>query len=168
MKNLVYIVIIIGFIAIVALGQREKWTANPEVQSIEPTETSEPAAMTSPDTNTTASSTTDALITVATPTAGQSVANPITVSGEARGYWFFEASAPVVVTNWDGLIIGEGYITAEGDWMTEGFVPFSGTIAYNLPADSYSASGTIIFQRANPSDLPQNDAAYEVPVQLRQ
>jgi hypothetical protein len=103
-------------------------------------------------------------INVSSPTPQQSVATPILLAGEAQGNWFFEATAPVVVVNWDGLIIGEGYIEAEGDWMTTDFLPFSGTVAFDLPVDSYSASGTIIFQRANPSDLPENDAAVEIPV----
>lgn len=106
------------------------------------------------------------LITVYTPAANETVGNPIALTGEARGYWFFEATAPVVVTNWDGLIIGESYVTAEGEWMTEDFVPFSGTIEYDLPADSYSTRGTVILMRSNPSGLPENDAAVEIPVTL--
>lgn len=107
------------------------------------------------------------LIVVRTPIAEGVVSSPITLSGEARGYWFFEASAPVVVVDWDGRIIGESYVTAQGDWMTEDFVPFTGTIEYDLPVDSYSASGTVIFQRDNPSGLPENDATFEVPVLLQ-
>lgn len=106
------------------------------------------------------------LIEIAEPYPNTTTSNPITLSGTARGYWFFEANAPVVVANWDGLIIGEGYITADDEWMTEDFVPFSGTVSYTLPADSYSASGTVIFKRSNPSDLPENDAAVEIPVTL--
>lgn len=108
------------------------------------------------------------LIRVSEPTAGVEIDNPVEVSGEAKGYWFFEATAPVSIVNWDGLIIGEGYISADGEWMTEDFVPFTGTIEYELPEDSYSASGTIIFMKSNPSDLPENDAAFEIPVMLEE
>ncbi|MEK7638933.1 MAG: Gmad2 immunoglobulin-like domain-containing protein [Patescibacteria group bacterium] len=108
------------------------------------------------------------LITITSPLPGETVANPVVVRGEARGTWFFEASAPVIVTNWDGLIIGQGFVMTEGEWMTEDFVPFSGTISYELPADSYSATGTIIFQKDNPSGLPEYDQAVEVVVQLSQ
>jgi len=107
------------------------------------------------------------LINISSPDAAASVGNPIELSGEARGQWYFEASAPVVVVDWDGRIIGESFVTAEDDWMTEDFVSFSGSIAYDLPDDSYSASGTVIFRRANPSGLPENDAAVEVPVVLK-
>lgn len=105
-----------------------------------------------------------ALIRIKSPLAGETIPNPVTVRGEARGYWFFEASAPVVVVNWDGLIIGEGYVMTESEWMTEDFVPFSGTISYDLPADTYSKNGTVIFMRDNPSGLPENDTAVEIPV----
>ncbi len=106
------------------------------------------------------------LITVTSPLPGSTVGNPIQIQGTARGFWFFEASAPVTVVNWDGLIIGEGYITAEGDWMTEEFVPFSGIVSYTLPADSYSTRGAIIMKKDNPSGLPENDKALEFPIEL--
>jgi hypothetical protein len=106
------------------------------------------------------------IIQVQSPQVGDEVMSPVAVSGQARGYWFFEATAPVSVTNWDGLIIGEGYIEADGDWMTEDFVPFSGSISYTQEPSPYSATGTIIFHRANPSGLPENDAAVEITVQL--
>jgi|GEM_PF-1827273 len=109
---------------------------------------------------------TSGIIVIDEPVTEAAVDSPIVVSGQARGYWFFEATAPVTVTNWDGLIIGEGYITADGDWMTEDFVPFTGDIAYTQLVSPYSATGTIIFHRANPSALPENDAAIEVTVQL--
>lgn len=106
-------------------------------------------------------------IIVNAPKDGQVVASPLMLSGSARGFWFFEATAPVVVVDWDGRIVGESYIEATGEWMTEEFVPFEGTISFTLPDDSYSASGTLIFQRANPSGLPEHDQAVEVPVKFQ-
>jgi len=107
------------------------------------------------------------LIDVALPLVGSTVLSPIAVSGQARGQWFFEATAPVTVTNWNGLIMGEGYITAQGNWMTEEFVPFTGSISYTQPVDTYSATGTLIFHNDNPSGLPEYAAAYEMIVQLQ-
>jgi len=164
MRSFVYIVLIVGVVAIIVLAQVEKLTTEPFEQSAVESTATDPISTT---TETVGTTTTDAaLISVTAPLPGETVGSPIMVRGEARGYWFFEGDAPVVVTNWDGLIIGEGYITAHGDWMNEDLVPFTGAIAYTLPADSYSASGTVIFQRDNPSGRPENDAAYEVPVQL--
>lgn len=98
--------------------------------------------------------------------AGDSISSPLTITGEARGYWFFEASFPIVLTDWDGRIIAEHYATAEGEWMTEEFVPFRATIEFETPAGPGGPinRGALILHRDNPSDLPENDAAFEIPV----
>jgi hypothetical protein len=106
------------------------------------------------------------LIKVTSPLPNGTIQSPLEVRGEARGYWFFEATAPVVIVDWDGLIIAEGYIEAEGDWMTEEFVPFTGTIEFDV-ADirgGYSNEGTIIFHNHNASDLPEHDEVFEFPI----
>lgn len=106
------------------------------------------------------------LIVVDVPQAYATVTTPLQVTGKARGYWYFEASFPIIVTDWDGLIIGEGYATAEGDWMTEDFVPFTATVDFTLPPDTPYRRGTIIFKKDNPSGLPEHDDALEIPVQF--
>ncbi len=108
----------------------------------------------------------DDLIIITAPTPNQEVASPIYVSGRARGTWFFEASFPITVVNWDGLIIGEGIATAEGDWMTEEFVPFTASITYSLDKDTPYTRGAIILKKDNPSGLPEHDDAREIPVTL--
>src|SRR6185436_520379 len=59
--------------------------------------------------------------------AGDTVSSPLTVTGEARGNWYFEASFPAVLVDWDGKIIAQLPAQAQGDWMTQEFVPFSVT-----------------------------------------
>lgn len=105
-------------------------------------------------------------IRIASPRPGDAIANPLKVRGEARGYWFFEASFPVIVTDWNGQIIGEGYAQAQGDWMTEEFVPFEGEIAFDVAKiqGGYSDRGTLILKKDNPSGLPEHDDALEIPV----
>lgn len=94
--------------------------------------------------------------------------SPLMLSGEARGYWFFEADFPVVLTNWDGLIIAEGIATAGDEWMTEDFVSFTSTLEfvnpYNEGDPDFMKNGALILQRDNPSGLPENDDALEVPI----
>jgi hypothetical protein len=109
------------------------------------------------------------LIRVDTPTQEQTISSPLEISGEARGQWLFEADAPVVLTDWDGRIIAEGYISAEGSWMTDDFVPFSGTLEFSTPEDTgpQSVRGSLIIQRANPSGQPENDMAVEMPVRFQ-
>jgi len=98
------------------------------------------------------------------PRPNQVVLEKLKLYGQARGTWFFEADAPVVVTDWDGKIIGEGYISTTEDWMTENFISFTGEIEFEIP-EMYDY-GTLILQKANPSDLPENDAALEVPIRF--
>jgi hypothetical protein len=97
---------------------------------------------------------------------------PLVLSGQARGMWFFEADFPVVIVNWDGLIIGEGVATALDEWMTEEFVPFTATVAFNNPYNEgdpdFMKNGAIILQRDNPSGLPENDDALEIPIRFAQ
>lgn len=108
------------------------------------------------------------LIRLTTPLPNTIISSPLSISGEARGYWFFEASFPVVLTNWDGLIIAEGIATADGEWMTEDFVPFTATLEFVSPyaadAPDFMSRGALILQRDNPSGLPENDDALEIPV----
>lgn len=104
------------------------------------------------------------LVLVTNPEPNTVVDNPITITGEARGYWFFEASFPIVVTDWKGLIIGEGYATADSDWMTEDYVPFTATVSYDLPADTPYMRGYLILMKDNPSGLPEHDAAIDIPI----
>lgn len=102
------------------------------------------------------------LITVATPLPQSLVGSPVTVTGEARGYWFFEASFPITVTDAAGTVLGTGYATAGDSWMTEDFVPFTGTVTFTATTDS----GFIIFHKDNPSGLPENDDSFSVPVRF--
>ena len=78
--------------------------------------------------------------------------------------WFFEASFPVVLTNWDGLIIAEGIATAQGEWMTTEFVPFEATLKFIVDKNAYSNRGFLILRKDNPSGLPEHDDALEIPI----
>lgn len=102
------------------------------------------------------------LIRLNTPRPNLIVSSPLIIEGEARGFWFFEGDFPVVITDWDGLIIGESFASAKGEWMTEEFVPFSAVLEFDVP--SYSSKGTLILRKDNPSGLPEYDDALEVPV----
>jgi hypothetical protein len=104
----------------------------------------------------------DDLIRVNYPRPSDTISSPLEVVGTARGNWYFEASFPVYVVNWDGLIIGEGHAEAQGDWMTTDFVPFKGTITFDDP--TVYNRGAVIFKKDNPSGDPQYDDAVEIPI----
>lgn len=100
------------------------------------------------------------MIELFSPREGEKISSPLLITGQARGGWFFEATFPVVLTDWDGLIIAEGYATAEGEWMTEEFVPFTAELTFTKP--TYGGRGSLILQKNNPSGLPENDDALEI------
>jgi hypothetical protein len=108
------------------------------------------------------------LIVVASPLPGAIIENGVTISGQARGNWFFEASFPVTLVDWDGLIIAEGIATAGSDWMTTEFVPFTTTLNFTSPYQAgepdFMKRGSLIFKKDNPSGLPEFDDALEIPV----
>jgi len=107
---------------------------------------------------------TNDLIRVTSPIENSVVGSPLIVRGEARGSWYFEASFPIVLVNWDGFIISETHAEAKGDWMTEDFVPFEAQVIFDKP--EYGATGTLILKNDNPSGLPENDKAIEIPVRF--
>lgn len=107
------------------------------------------------------------LIKLTTPRPNDIVSSPLVITGQARGPWFFEASFPVYLTNWDGLIIAEGIATAQGEWMTTEFVPFTATLTFAVDPQVYSKAATLILKKDNPSGLPEHDDALEIPLMLK-
>ncbi len=84
------------------------------------------------------------------------------ITGEARGPWFFEGSFPIEVVDIEGTVIAQGIAQANGEWMTESFVPFSVTLT--LPANVVGQAGSLLLKKDNPSDEPQLDDLLEIPV----
>jgi|GEM_PF-1828583 len=108
------------------------------------------------------------LINVSSPRPLTKIQSPFHISGMARGNWFFEASAPVLLTDSAGRIIAKGTIHAEGNWMTSDFVPFSTDLTFVSPYKAgmpdATKKGTLIFKKDNPSGDPKNDDSLEIPV----
>lgn len=104
------------------------------------------------------------LIRVDYPKPDQTITSPLIIKGTARGNWFFGASFPVVLTDWDGRIIADGIATAKSNWMTADFVPFEATLTFSVDKDVYSRRGSLILKKDNPSGLPEYDDALEIPV----
>jgi hypothetical protein len=92
--------------------------------------------------------------------------SPLVVTGEARGTWYFEATFPLALLDAQGNTLANGYAQAEGEWMTEDFVPFRAELTFTAPAAATETAGTLVLQKANPSDLPEHAAEVRVPVRL--
>jgi len=104
------------------------------------------------------------LIRVYSPQPNQEITSPLSITGEARGYWFFEASFPVKLLDKNGNVIAQTPAQAQGEWMTENFVPFSAEITFS---NSETQNGTLVLEKDNPSDLPQNADELRIPVILK-
>ncbi len=109
------------------------------------------------------------LIRINTPRPNQVITSPLLIEGEVRGNWFFEGDFPVILTNWDGLIIAEGFVTTKEEWMTEDFITFEGILEFEKPEiiNGFSNRGTLILRKDNPSGLPEYDDALEIPILLQ-
>src|SRR3989344_9274345 len=102
------------------------------------------------------------LVVLTRPIAGEYILSPVIIEGRARGTWFFEASFPIVIVDWDGLIIGQGIAQAQSEWMTTDYVPFRAEISFIKSV--VKNNGWIILKKDNPSGLSQNDDAFEVAI----
>lgn len=99
-------------------------------------------------------------VRVGSPLPGASVGKSFTVQGEARGPWYFEASFPVEVRDPSGEQVGLGIAQAEGEWMTEEFVPFTAQVS----VPDYTGPATLVLKKDNPSGLPENDDSVEFEI----
>jgi len=99
-------------------------------------------------------------IVVELPFPGAVTGKEFKVIGQARGPWFFEADFPVEVLDKDGNSLALAIATAEGEWMTTEFVPFSADIT--VP-ESYIGPATLVLYKDNPSDMRELDASMSFP-----
>lgn len=160
------IVIVLLLIIIALLA----WLAfvKPVQAPVVPMATSTPAVTQTPDE--TPATTTEVpkplheKINVSSPKANASVAKKFTIIGKAPGNWFFEASAPYMVTTPEGDKIAQGTLRAIGDWMTTNLVDFKADVSIN-PA--YSGPATLVLLKDNPSGMPENDDSLEIPITIQ-
>ena len=104
------------------------------------------------------------LIRVTEPDFETAVSSPLLVKGIARGFWFFEASFPVILQDEHGDEIASGIAEAQSSWMTENFVPFKVVLHFSNPV---SERGVLIFKKDNPSGLLEHDDELRIPVTFK-
>jgi hypothetical protein len=101
-------------------------------------------------------------IQLLSPNAGETIQSPLTVSGEARGTWFFENSFPVVLKNSRGITLAISVASSSEDWMTENFIPFEAVLEF--PEQTPGTVGRLILMKDNPSGDPARDEELWVPI----
>ncbi len=94
----------------------------------------------------------------------QPIESPFLVEGEARGTWFFEGVLPVYLEDEQGNVLAYGSATSTESWMTEDFIPFLVTLEFE---PGLAEEGTLIFEKENPSGLPENAGMIKVPVEFK-
>jgi len=100
-------------------------------------------------------------IVIDTPKAQDEVSSPLTITGKARGTWYFEASFPLQLLDNVGNVVTTSFATAQGDWMTTEFVPFTATVNFDA---GDATSGVLIIKNDNPSGDPSRDKEIRIPV----
>jgi hypothetical protein len=101
-------------------------------------------------------------IKVISPAPNEIIRSPLELTGEART-WYFEGSFPVKILDANGSVLGNSYVTAQGDWMTTDFVVFKGEIDFT---PSKTETGKIVFMKDNPSDRRELDESFELPIKF--
>lgn len=142
-------------IAIIVLGVWFFWAERTHAPAVEtPMEKLPPAMANDPS----------QMIEVTGPAQNTQITSPLTITGRARGPWYFEASFPIELQDNNGAPIATTTGQAQGDWMTENWVPFTATLTF--PTQPAGSLGKIVLKKDNPSGEPQNDASIVVPVQF--
>ena len=103
------------------------------------------------------------LIVVDLPFPGAVTGKEFVVTGKARGTWYFEASFPVQILDKDGKVLVALPAQAQGDWMTENFVPFK--VVVKVP-NTYIGPATLVLRKDNPSGLPEKEAYISFPITI--
>lgn len=106
-----------------------------------------------------------ARVAVLSPGPGGVVDKTFTVTGKAPGPWFSEAQFPIQVRNANGDIIGDGSAHTDGNWQSDDVVPFTADVTISDP--TYKGAVRLILMRDNPSGMPENDDAVEIPIVIR-
>lgn len=103
------------------------------------------------------------LIIVTAPLPDQLITSPLIITGEARGTWFFEANFPVSLLDSNENVLALHYAETEEEWMTEDFISFTATIEFD---DPQTATGFLVLDKNNPSDIREHDAQLIIPVRF--
>jgi hypothetical protein len=103
------------------------------------------------------------LIRVHSPAPGALARSPLRVTGEARGTWYFEATFPITLYDEQRRPLVQSYATAQGEWMTEDFVPFVADLVF---AAGDAQEGTLVIEKANPAGSIEGADQVAIPVRL--
>lgn len=100
-------------------------------------------------------------IRVTSPVTDATVSSPLSISGEAVGSWYFEGEFTVSMIDGNGAEASSAIVKAQGDWMTQSYVPFTATMDFKKQLTPF---GYLVFKKNNPSGQPSNDQEYKLRI----
>lgn len=106
-------------------------------------------------------------IIITTPAKDAIITNPVTISGRARGTWFFEGSFPVEIYDEKNKLLASGKARSIPEsenvkWATNGYFDFKGEIRFDRPSIN---SGYILFRKDDAAGSPGGEKKlYKLPV----
>ncbi len=71
---------------------------------------------------------------------GDKIKSPLTITGKARGSWFYENAFPILIHDENGVPVGRGIALAEGTPAPGEFVPFKGIVTFEI----FGQKGTVV------------------------
>lgn len=95
------------------------------------------------------------------PDLSRPVTSPLSINGEARGFWFFERQFNIRLVDDKGRDIATGTARTKSSAMTAEFIPFNVTLNFKNPT---AKMGSLILEKANPSGLASQARRVELPV----
>lgn len=89
--------------------------------------------------------------------------SPVIIEGEITGSWFFEGTFTIYLEDKNGNLIKQTAAESVEDWMTENWVSFRALLEFDIDSDS---DASLVFQKNNPSGLPENEDSVNIEVKL--
>ncbi len=108
-------------------------------------------------------------ISLTEPQAGSVINLPLTASGSAPGSWLNEGQMPLRLQTYEGEVLVETVATTTENWMTTEPVNFSAELTGVQDLSQLdSIYGLLIFEKSNPSGLPENANQVMFPVRFQE
>jgi hypothetical protein len=89
------------------------------------------------------------LAVITDPVYGEVITSPLTITGKAKGSFYYNGTFPVKLVDGNGTMLGVTTAKAQGDWMTEEFVPFTATLLFTTNTPHGTAN--LVLERNKPS-----------------
>lgn len=89
------------------------------------------------------------------------------IQGRAPSSWFFEGTFPVRIFDKKGDELAALFAVADGDWMQEGYIPFTLELHSNLIDLDEESIVVFQFEKDNPSGLDENADYAKITLTLK-